>query len=137
MGFSKKAYNFGIQQEQKLKPILEQYFKTTLEIPKNKFSRYDYYDENIEVELKSRRVKSDAYNTYHLCKGKIDYAKTTNKQFFIVLNFLDKIMVCDYSKHKIILDGLVGKTISLHRGDKCLNVEIPKELFTAVPQPKN
>ena len=132
MGFSKKAYSFGIQQEQRLKPILEQYFNTTLAIPKNKFSRYDYYDDNIEIELKSRRVYSYDYNTYHLCKGKIDYAKTTNKQFFIVLNFLDKIMVCNYSEHKELLDGLVGKTISLRRGDQCVNVEIPKELFLEI-----
>ena len=38
-------------------------------------------------------------------------------------------MICDYSKHKEKLDSLVGKEVQLVRGDKCVNVEIPSNLF--------
>tara|TARA_R100000963_G_C4602245_1_gene75530 strand:+ start:59 stop:463 length:405 start_codon:yes stop_codon:yes gene_type:complete len=129
MGFSKVAYAYGRNQEHKLKPVLEKYFNTTLEMPNDRFCKYDYYDDKREIELKSRKITSDRYNTYHLGKGKIDYAKTTNKDFFIVLNFTDKIMICDYSEHKEQLNSLVGKEVQLVRGDKCLNVEIPSNLF--------
>ena len=129
MGFSKVAYAYGRNQEHKLKPVLEEYFNTTLQMPTNQFCKYDYFDDKREIELKSRKIPSNRYNTYHLGKVKIDYAKTTNKQFFIVLNFTDKIMVCDYSEHKEQLDSLVAKEVQLVRGDKCLNVEIPSHLF--------
>ena len=129
MGFSRNAYTFGRLQENKLKPILEKYFDTILEMPIDRFSRYDYFDDKREIELKSRKIASDRYNTYHLSKGKIDYAKTSNKEFFIVLNFTDKIMVCNYNKHKEQLDGLEAKEVQLVRGDVCLNVEIPSHLF--------
>lgn len=129
MGFSCDAYAYGRQQENKLKPILEKYFNTKLDMPNDRFSRYDYYDDKREIELKSRKIASDRYNSYHLSKGKIDYAKTTNKQFFIVLNFTDKIMVCNYNKHKEQLDGLIGKEVQMVRGDVCLIVEIPSNLF--------
>ena len=129
MGFSNSAYLFGRQQEHKLKPILEKYFETTLVMPTNRFCKYDYYDNKREIELKTRRISSDRYNTYHLAKGKIDYAKTTKKEFFIAMNFTDKIMICDYSQHKDQLDRLVGKEVKLIRGDKCINVEIPSNLF--------
>lgn len=129
MGFSKTAYAYGRNQEHKLKPVLEKYFNTTLQMPTNKFCKYDYYDNEREIELKSRKISSNRYKTYHLGKGKLDYAKHTNKNFFIILNFTDKIMICDYSKHKEQLDSLVAKEVQLVRGDKCLNVEIPSHLF--------
>jgi len=129
MGFSKLAYAYGRRQENKLKPILEQYFDTTLEMPIDRFCRYDYFDDKREIELKSRKIESTKYNTYHLGKGKIDYAKTTNKDFFIVLNFTDKIMVCDYNKHKQEIDSLESKKVQLVRGDVCENVELPSHLF--------
>ena len=129
MGFSNVAYKFGRTNELKLKPILDTYFNTALVMPNDRFCRYDFYDDKREIELKTRKITSDRYNTYHLGKGKIDYAKTTHKQFFIVLNFTDKIMICDYSKHKEKLDSLVGKEVQLVRGDTCVNVEIPSNLF--------
>lgn len=129
MGFSNSAYQFGRMNEHKLKPILDTYFKTKLVMPTNRFCKYDFYDDKREIELKTRKIASDRYNTYHLGKTKIDYAKTTNKEFFIVLNFTDKIMICDYSEHKKQLDSLVGKEVQLVRGDKCINVEIPSNLF--------
>jgi len=130
MGFSKLSYAYGRLQENKLKPILEKYFNTTLQMPNDRFCRYDYYDDQREIELKSRKIASDRYNTFHLGKGKIDYAKTTNKDFFIVLNFTDKIMVCNYNKHKEQIDSLESKKVQLVRGDVCENVEIPSNLFS-------
>ena len=129
MGFSRNAYTFGRLQEHKLKPVLEKYFNTTLQMPNDRFCKYDYYDDKREIELKSRKIASDRYNTYHLSKGKIDYAKTSNKEFFIVLNFTDKIMVCDYNKHKQEIDSLESKKVQLVRGDVCENVELPSHLF--------
>lgn len=128
----KNAYTFGKMNEARLKPILEKYFNTTLEMPSYRYCKYDYYDEKIEIELKSRKIMSDRYNTYHLGKGKIDYAQTSNKKFFIVLNFTDKIMVCDYNKNKEEIDNLEGKEIHLVRGGTCVNIEIPRQLFCEV-----
>jgi len=80
----KNDLNFGLEQEMKIKETIENFFNIKIKKSKNKFCKYDFKGKGVRIELKSRRINSDAYPTTLLCKTKIDYYnKIKDKKKFI------------------------------------------------------
>ena len=48
----KRDYNFGIKEEEKLKPNLEEFFKVNLEKTIGKYNLFDFIGKNYYIELK-------------------------------------------------------------------------------------
>lgn len=56
-----KEREFGWSKEDIIKPYIELELNTKIKKYINQFSIFDYYNENFEIELKSRRVKHNQY----------------------------------------------------------------------------
>ena len=81
---------FGKNKELEIKEMLECYFSTTLQIS-SKYGLMDFFNDDIYIELKSRR-NTYKYNTTIIGSNKIDYVKTLNKKCYFVF-----FLLMDYS----------------------------------------
>ncbi len=82
--------------EIEIKQILERYFNTTLQTS-SKYNLIDFYNDDLYIELKSRRNTYSQYNTTIIGSNKIDYVKTLNKKCYFVFNYLDGLYFIEYS----------------------------------------
>ena len=87
---------FGKLKEIEIKEILEGYFNTKLNTS-SKYNLIDFYNDDIYIELKSRRNTYSQYNTTIIGSNKIDYAKSLNKKIIFVFNFIDGLYYIEYS----------------------------------------
>jgi hypothetical protein len=69
----------------------------------NKYAEFDFKrkDNNVFIELKSRRITSDKFKTVMLAKNKIDQSKKLLKkypqsQIFHIFKFLDRTICIEY-----------------------------------------
>lgn len=93
---SKEDYEYGIQQEQLLQPILEKYFGK-LNTFENQFNKYDFENSKYLIEVKSRFNNYNKYDTTMIGTDKII---ETNKKIVFVFNFLDKKMFIIFNEEK-------------------------------------
>tara|TARA_R110000803_G_C11970933_1_gene319724 strand:+ start:602 stop:1039 length:438 start_codon:yes stop_codon:yes gene_type:complete len=100
-----RDYNFGIIEEEKLKPKLETFFKLDLTKTKGKYNLFDFIGNNLYIELKSRKNEKNRYPTTIIGYNKIEKAneliKEGNKVFFI-FNFTDSLDFYEYKGYAYI-----------------------------------
>ena len=87
---------FGKLKEVEIKEILEGFFNTKLNTS-SKYNLIDFYNDDIYIELKSRRNTYQKYNTTIIGSNKIDYVKTLNKKCYFVFCYLDGLYYIEYS----------------------------------------
>ena len=85
---------YGKKREKQLLPIINDFFDCNLLPYKNKFSVVDFYDPNEEiyVELKSRKIPSDNFYKLMIGKNKIDFFKEKlqyGKRCVIIFDYTD------------------------------------------------
>jgi len=90
----KQDYYFGLDQEEKVLPIIRNFFNRDIQKSINKFERFDYSDEKYKYELKSRNNTYDKYLTTLICADKI------SKNSIFLFNFLDGLYYIKYRKSK-------------------------------------
>jgi hypothetical protein len=95
--FRRADYEFGVRQEEIIYPQLTRYFGGDLQRASNKKSRFDFYTENILVEVKSRKNRMNDYPTTMITTDK---GIETDKQLFFVFNFTDKMASILYDKER-------------------------------------
>jgi len=93
---------FGWDREDIMKPYIEKELNTEINKYSNQFEIFDYYNDDLEIELKSRRVKHNQYpstmigvNKY--IKGK-KYIKNGKKVYFF-FNFTDGLYVYELKEN--------------------------------------
>jgi hypothetical protein len=94
MPFYPKDYDFGIQQEIKILPILQEKFGENLMPKETRYSRYDYFTENALFELKSRTNTKEKYPTTLLTCNKV----LEGKEQYFLFNFIDQLCYIKYEK---------------------------------------
>ncbi len=87
---------FGKLKETEIKEILEGFFNTKLNTS-SKYNLIDFYNDEIYIELKSRRNFYQKYNTTIIGSNKIDYVKILNKKCYFVFCYLDGFYYIEYS----------------------------------------
>ncbi len=87
---------FGKLKEVEIKEILEGFFNTKLNTS-SKYNLIDFYNDEIYIELKSRRNTYNKFNTTIIGSNKIDYVKTLNKKCYFVFCYLDGLYYIEYS----------------------------------------
>lgn len=124
----KKDIQFGKYQEDKIKEDIENFFNIKIKKSEKEFCSYDFKCKGIRIELKSRNIKSDKYDTTLLCKSKIDYYKKikNKKRFILIFNFLDKIKYLEFNED--ILKYPIEK-VFIARGEIVENIKIPIHLL--------
>ena len=104
--------SFGLSQEEKLLPVLKNVFSKDLIPTPNHYNLFDFIDinNNVYVELKSRRVRSDQYLDTMISLKKIQFAKENlDKTFYFVFNFLDQILFWKYNANDNINYRIGGR----------------------------
>ena len=119
---------FGKLKEVEIKEILEGFFNTKLNTS-SKYNLIDFYNDEIYIELKSRRNTYQKYNTTIIGSNKIDYVKTLNKKCYFVFCYLDGLYYIEYSnifdsfdlcEEYILRDGKKELKTNYHIPIECL-----------------
>lgn len=97
-------YSFGEEQEQRLLPILNDFFELELELTQQQ-DRFDYIDKNkkVLIELKSRRVNKNKYSTTIVPERKYLCGVEKSSQgwrIIYVFNFIDCISYIEPDPNK-------------------------------------
>lgn len=93
--FTNKQYAYGKIQESKILPIIKDYFKRDIKQVEDKYSKWDFEDDEYIYELKSRLIKADQYPTTVIgANKKVDNSK---KQIFI-FNYIDQLKFIEYDE---------------------------------------
>ena len=90
---------FGIKSETEIVPSLEKFFDTTL----NHNGGYAVMDwsnptKTIFVELKTRRIPHNRYDTALIGKNKVDFCNDENKEYYFCFNYTDGVFYIKYDK---------------------------------------
>lgn len=98
----KQDYNFGIEKEKEILPILQSHFGDyTIKKTKHKYHAFDFESEdgNVFYELKTRTSPKNSFPTTMVGSRKVDYAnKFPDKTFYFVFNFSDQLCYIKYNK---------------------------------------
>lgn len=101
--------SFGLSEEEVIKPFLEEHFGELQKL--GKYSPFDFENDDYLIEVKSRRIPHNKYNTLMFNYSKIEKLETydTNKTAIFVFNCEDGIYCWEYDSSEF--------TIS--RGGRC------------------
>ena len=87
-------YKFGAIQQKKIFPDIKDFFDVeNIRMNDPQFAKYDYTSDDVEFEVKSRKVKKNTYSTTMLTCNKVT---ETEKEIVFIFNFLDEICWIQY-----------------------------------------
>jgi hypothetical protein len=90
-----KCYNWGREQEKKVYPLIQEYFKENIIHCTDQYSKYDFISPTYFFELKSRRNRHNSYSTTMITCNKL---KETDKELILLFNFTDGLYFIKYEK---------------------------------------
>lgn len=94
--FYPNDYKFGTAQENLVLPKLRDFFKRKIERSNDPFCKFDFYDEEYNYEMKSRKNTYNKYPTTMITEDKI----SNEKKLILLFNFLDGLYFIEYDKEK-------------------------------------
>lgn len=133
MGKVDEDLKFGLENEIQVMPVLSEYFGCVLKKFANKYSYCDFYSDKILVELKSRRIKKDKYQTCFIGLNKIEWFAKQKKPCYIAYLYEDGLYYIKYDadlfdKFAITADNIKADEII----KTTLNVKIPTKLLIKI-----
>jgi hypothetical protein len=87
---------FGLEKENENYEIIKNFFNCGELNKTSKYGIIDFYNDTHYIELKSRRINYNDYNTSIIGKNKIDYFKKLKKECYIIINYLDGLYYIKY-----------------------------------------
>ena len=95
--------NYGMLGEDKVEPMIREYFNTEVintKLTKGKFCAYDYecVEKKTRYELKSRRVSFDTYPTIIINTSKITKGSTDGNRLILLFLFTDGLFYTEYDR---------------------------------------
>jgi hypothetical protein len=119
-------YRWGEEQEKKVYPIIKDTFEGIDNLIKgNRFSTYDYWTEDTDFELKSRKNKYKAYPTTMITRNKI--TDTTKEQLILLFNFTDGLYFIQYDEELFSKFTVTNFSRADRQDDEKAHVYIPIE----------
>lgn len=88
------SFQYGIQEEKEVLPIIKEFFKRDIEQSTNKWSKYDFFDSETIYELKSRTNTLNKYPDTMITANKL--VDESRKQV-LLFNFTDCIAYIEYN----------------------------------------
>lgn len=95
--YRRDDHEFGMEQEELMFPILNEYFGGSLVKSPNKRAKYDFYDDACNYELKSRRIPMQRFSTTYITTDKVTQ---TDKKIIFIFNYQDALAYIEYEKEK-------------------------------------
>ena len=103
----KNDMKFGLTEEDKAKPILEKKYGELTKL--HKFSPFDFENDEYLIEMKSRRINHDKYNTLMINYSKIKKIVDDDKKVVFIFNCLDGYYYWDYNPENEFTIGTGGR----------------------------
>ena len=103
--------SYGDNGEDMTKNVIEKYFNMNFD-KTNEFHNMDFYNSNnnIYIEVKSRRIKKDKYKSVYFSLSKYRFMKRNpNNKYYFVYNFIDGFYIFEYDENKIFF-SIGGRT---------------------------
>ena len=136
--YYKKHYNerraYGIKKEEELLPKLKQQFDETLIKSSFRYDKFDYYGEKYIIELKSRRINHNKFETTLINKHKCEYADKNfkDKKVIFCFHFIDNVILyIDYDKELFDTFKIQKTTSHTYSGER-INYEIPISMMKSI-----
>jgi hypothetical protein len=92
-----ESYIIGKIGEEKVLPIIKEFFKRDIQQSKNQYDKYDFFDNKYNYECKTRLVNKNTYIDTMITFNKL---KDDDKPLILLFNFLDKLCYIKYNKEK-------------------------------------
>ena len=100
-----KEVIYGVDKENDLLQTIKNKFGNDIIKIENKFSIYDFGNDDILIELKSRKCKKCSFNTTMIGQNKIDYLYKQydmyNKTCYCMFNFSDGLYYININKETV------------------------------------
>ena len=103
----KNDMKFGLTEEDKAKPILEKKYGELTKL--SKYAPFDFENDEFLIEMKSRRIKHDTYNTLMINYSKIKKIVNDDKKVVFIFNCLDGYYYWDYNPENEFTIGTGGR----------------------------
>ena len=124
---------FGLEKENENYEIIKNFFNCGELNKTSKYGIIDFYNDTHYIELKSRRINYNDYNTSIIGKNKIDYFKKLKKECYIIINYLDGLYYIKYDDN--IFNNFDIKNEVIIRDNKKenkINYHIPINLLNKI-----
>jgi hypothetical protein len=92
-----ESYKMGKKEEEVILPILKEYFKRDIQQHPERYSKYDYYDDKYQYEVKTRTNALKAYDTTMITEDKVRDCKCP---VMLLFNFTDCIASIEFNEEK-------------------------------------
>jgi len=93
------SYQYGKKKEQMVLPIIREHFLREIQIYPEKYSKFDFFDNIYQYELKSRTNTLNKYPTTMITYNKC----VDDSKLILLFNFLDCLAFIEYEKKKFDL----------------------------------
>lgn len=87
------SFQYGIKEEKEVLPIIKEFFKRDIKQSTDKWSKYDFFDDETIYELKSRTNTLNKYPDTMITANKI---VNNDKKQILLFNFTDCLAYIEY-----------------------------------------
>lgn len=126
-------YKIGTKEEAELLPLIKSYFKRDIKKSENETARHDYFDDEFNYELKTRKNAYNQYSTTRITTDKL----CGEKRLILIFNFTDGIYYIEYNKEKFAEYDLIMFSRTGFKCDTKENIEIPIKDLTFICSREN
>jgi hypothetical protein len=91
-----ESYILGSKEENRVLPIIKEFFNKDIQRFEDRYSKYDYFDNECVYELKTRFNSHDKYPTTLITMNKL----TEDKKLILLFNFRDCLTYIEYDKER-------------------------------------
>jgi hypothetical protein len=122
-----KDIEFGKEKEENIFARLKETIDKDLLHTSSRYNPFDFESENTYVELKSRRIAKDKFNSTMIGANKIELAEKTEKDVFFVFSYTDGDYYWKYNK-----DAVVDKKITFKIGGRYDRGKAEEKLYAYI-----
>ena len=87
----KRDLKFGYKSECELLPLFKKKYGDNIKKSTDKYSFFDFYDDNSLLELKTRRITHNQYSTAICNLSKIEKLFNDKRKAFLIFSYLDGV----------------------------------------------
>ena len=125
--FEKENHAWGVKKESECLPFIKEILGD-VKHDKGTFNSFDFSTKDYNIELKSRTISSNLFDTTFTTPIKRDKANKSNKKVLWLFNFTDGLFYLDFNENKELINNLQTDVYNTRYGERA-NINIPIKLL--------
>jgi len=126
--FEKENHAWGVKKESECLPFIKKILGDDVKHNKETFNSFDFSTKDFNIELKSRRIDSNVFDTTFSTLIKRDKANKSIKKVLWLFNFTDGLFYLDFTENKEVINSLKTDVVNTRYGERA-NINIPINLL--------